>query len=259
MARRVSPDELVKVLDEAFEALGSAAVMASDGDGTLWRGDVGEDLFELAVAEGLLRPAALAALRGEAAAHDIAVADDADASGVARELLSSHREGRYPNGPAFAMMAWAFAGFTESELDALCERSLDERGFAERVRPELAPVHAWARDRGVPLWLVSASPTAVAAAAGRRMGIPREQVVAMDPRVVDGVVLPELGDEPTYRDGKLRRLRACTGETLLAGFGDSYWDLALIEEARVGVAVAPNPTLRERMAELDRGFVLEAI
>lgn len=258
MARRVSPDELVEVLDEAFEALGTTAVMASDGDGTLWRGDVGEDLFELAVAERLLRPAALAALRAEAAAHDVVVAADADASGVAEQLLSSHRDGRYPNGPAFAMMAWAFAGFTEDELDALSERSLDERGFAERVRPELEPVHAWARKRGVPLWLVSASPTSVAAAAAGRMGIPREHVVAMDPRVVDGVLLPELGPEATYRDGKLRRLRACTDKALLAGFGDSYWDLALIEAARVGVAVAPNPSLRERMAELDEGFVLEA-
>ncbi len=259
MARGVTPHELVKVLDDALASVGGPVVMASDGDGTLWRGDVGEELFELAVTERLLRPAALDALLREASTHAIAVEPQKarDPSDVAAVLLSAHREGRYPNGPAFAMMAWAFAGFTPAELDALSERLLERSGFEERLRPELAPMRAWALERGVPLWLVSASPWSVVAAAARRMGVPDDRVVAMEPKVEGGVIAAELATEATYRDGKLRRLRARTSAVLLAGFGDSYWDLALIETARVGVAVVPNPRLRERMAELDDRFVLE--
>lgn len=233
-------------------------IMASDGDNTLWLGDVGEDLFEIAVAERLLKSPARAALLAEAAAHDVETHASDDASALGERLLLAHRAGHYPNARAFAMMAWAFAGYTEPELDMLCERVLDERQFVSRLRPELEPMRAWSVRSNVPLWLVSASPLAIARAAARRMGIAAEQVVAMEPAVVDGIVQCRLGPEATYRDGKLRRLREATNATLLAGFGDSYWDLALIESACVGVAVAPNDDLRARVAQLDHAHVIEA-
>ncbi len=260
MARLLRPKSLVELLAKGRERERGAMIMASDGDGTLWHGDVGEELFEAAIGARLLKGPALARLLHEASEHDVVI--DAgiagDASRVGEALLLAHRAGHYPNAAAFAMMAWAFAGFTEDELDALCERVLDDGKFASRLRPELLPMRKWAQRAEVPLWLVSASPLAIVRAAGRRMGIAAEHVVAMEPLVVGAVLQPELGPEPTYRDGKLARLRLLTDARLLAGFGDSYWDLALIEAARIGVAVAPNDRLRRRMAELDDGYLLEA-
>lgn len=258
MARTLSPESLVTLLAETLGQTDGAPIMAADGDGTLWEGDIGEDLFELALDERLLKADATEPLLAEARAHDVriepTIADDPNRIGEA--LLLAHRAGTYPNAPAFAMMAWAFAGFSVAELDALSEQALDERGFDARVRAELEPMRAWADGVGVPLWLVSASPDCVARAAARRMGI--ERVVAMMPAIEAGIVQPALGLEATYRDGKIHRLRGETDAPLLAGFGDSYWDLALMEGAAIAVAVAPNTLLRARIGELDNGYVLEA-
>ena len=64
-----------KLLDELSSVLGDAepskTVMAFDGDGTLWSGDVGEDLFHAATRAAFLLEDARPALLAEAARHDI--------------------------------------------------------------------------------------------------------------------------------------------------------------------------------------------
>jgi phosphoserine phosphatase len=58
-------------------------------------------------------------------------------------------------------------------------------------------------------------------------------------------------DEPaTYGAGKTAALRAgVAGKVLLGAFGDSAFDLHLLREARLAVAVRPKPELRARAAE----------
>jgi phosphatidylglycerophosphatase C len=243
-------DRLERVRGEAGDG-----VLASDGDGTLWRGDIGEAFFETAVARGWLRAEALPALRREAAEHGVAA--EGDASEVGRRLLDAHRAGRYPNRPAFAMMAWALAGHSRAELAALARVVLDEFGFAARVRAELVPVTRWAASEGVPFFLVSASPRWVVVEAALRLGLAPERVIAMDPEVAGERLLPALAGLPTYAEGKLARLREETGATLLAAFGDSDYDFALLEAARVGVAVAPSAALAARVEALPHGCVLQ--
>ena len=55
----------------ALAATGKNGLLAFDGDGTLWSGDVGEDVFHEAVTRGLLRDEARAALIEEARANGV--------------------------------------------------------------------------------------------------------------------------------------------------------------------------------------------
>jgi phosphatidylglycerophosphatase C len=243
---RLPADRLLPLLAERRAALSGPVAIASDGDDTLWRGDVGEDLFERAVNDGALRAAALDALANEACTWGIDGGGDANAIG--RRLLAAHRAGGYPAPPAYAMMAWAFAGWEVGELDAYCQGSLDAFDFDDRVMDWIGPVLTWAAQAGVSFHLVSASPKCIAAAAAKRMGI--EHVVAMTPAQAGGVLMPRLGLRATYGEGKPIRFRAETDATLLAGCGDSAFDAALMAEAIVAVAVRPKPTLVERLDAL---------
>lgn len=218
--------------------------MAADGDGTLWRGDIGDAFFLAALRDGALREAAHDPLLAEAEAQGVDVTGAGDANEVARRLFDAHRAGRYPEEPAFAMMAWAFAGWTVGELADHCRRVLDEFQFDEAVHDELRPVLAWASQRDIPFWLVTASPLAVATAAAKRLGIASERVVAMEPALAGDVVEPRLARRATYGDGKLARLKEATDAPLLAAFGDSGYDAAMLRAAEVPVAVFPNSELR---------------
>lgn len=233
---------------------GAAMAVASDGDNTLWRGDVGDALFVYAFSHGLLRQEAQLALVAEAAAHDIDARGDAN--DIARLLFEAQRAGAYPDSRAYAMMAWAFAGHEEQALEALCETVLDDFGFEEARRSEMLPVLRWCSDFEVPFWLVSASPLWMVRVAARRMGLAPERVVAMTPQSLGGVVQPALGPAPTYAEGKLLRLRERTDAALLAAFGDSDFDAALLAAAAIPVAVHPSAGLLRHLEALEVAVVL---
>ena len=253
-------ERLLPLLNEHHQRLSGTGpvAMASAGDHTLWRGDVGEAMFEMAVEEGALKEEAAHHLASEAHTWGVAIAlgDAQNANAIGKALLAAHRTGGYPAPPAFAMMAWAFAGWPTDELDAYCERFLDRFGFEERIRASLTPALAWAAEHDVPFWLVSASPLFVAAAAAVRLDLPRDRVVAMTPAVAQGVVLPYLAIPATYGAGKPARLREKTDAQLLAGMGDSDYDSALMEAAAIAVAVGSKPSLMKRLEAMTHPVVL---
>ena len=64
------------------------------------------------------------------------------------------------------------------------------------------------------------------------------------------VVLARLAGPATYGPGKVAALRARVhGATIVAAFGDSPYDLSMLCEAELPVAVRPKSALRERAAE----------
>jgi HAD superfamily phosphoserine phosphatase-like hydrolase len=220
-------------------------VVASDADGTIWDGDVGFDLFEALLAakgareearEALAAEALSIGVRPEGSAHDLTVA-----------LYDAYQRDAYPHDRAFAMMAWAFAGWAPDELSAFCAQNLADRRIEARIRPELLRLFRFAEARGVPVYVVSASPRAVVEAAAPHLGIPRERLVAMTPALgADGRVLPRLDGPIVYGEGKLAALakaRPAASGALLAAFGDSAYDAAMLRAARIPVAVTPAPAL----------------
>jgi len=242
-------EALLEALSRVRAELPADAIVASDGDGTLWRGDIGEALFERAIDRGLLRDAATEALRREARVHGVALGAARDPNEIGRALLAAMRRGSYEERHAFSMMAWAFAGWSATELGSWSARLLDDLGFERALRSAVVAAIEWARGQGVPFWLVSASPSAVVRAAARRAGVDADRVVAMQPAVVGDQLQPALAAEPTYGEGKLRRLRQRTGAPLLAAFGDSGYDAAMLCAAALPVAVAPSAALRRALGD----------
>jgi phosphatidylglycerophosphatase C len=257
---RATTDEIVARMEAELPGL-PGAVIASDADGTLWDGDVGIELFEALTARRGAREAAREALAAEA--RSVGLALDVGGTGapaLTAALYDAYGQGRYPHDRAFAMMAWVFAGWGREELAAFCERVLDAGRIEARVRPELSAIFRWAAERGVPAYVVSASPIAVVEAALARIGIAATGVVAMTPAVDEGgTILPRLAGPIVYGEGRLTALeekRPGARGALLAAFGDSAYDAAMLRAARVPVAVTPAPGLATLAATIDRIVLL---
>jgi phosphoserine phosphatase len=242
---RVTARELVARLEAERARAGARPALAFDADGTLWSGDVGFDLFQLALAERALRPAARDALAREAHAAGLSAAADDDATALALRLFAAWASGDYGDGRAFRMMAWAFAGWSAGDLLALADQALRGAGLAARVHAPVREVIDWARGAGVEVWIVSASPRAAVEAGGRLLGVPPERVLAVTPRR-EGEILTAVLEEPVpYDAGKAAAIAAAApGAALLGAFGDSASDAPLMRAARVAVAVEPHERLR---------------
>ncbi len=245
-----SPSDIVQRLEAARRARAAERVLvAFDADGTLWSGDVGEDSFAALLASGEVRDAAHAALAEEAARFA------PDATGDARALLArlalAHEAGAMPEDRAYALMAWAFAGWSVAEVRARAAALVERLDLRARRQAETAPVIDWARAQGVPLWVVSASPRAMVEAGLASLGMGDARVIAMTPRQAGDVLLPDVERPIPYADGKAAALAAqADGARVLGAFGDSTFDLAMMAVSDVPVAVRPKATLRARAGEV---------
>lgn len=239
----ISPDELVGRLAKARAAAGDSKVMlAFDADGTLWSGDVGNDLFHALIKAQAVRQAAHAALVHEAEAFHISYAESA--TETAQRLFEACERGEYPEDRCFAMMAWVFAGFTLQDASAFSRDVVKETNLAGRLHRFLDPIFAWTQQEDIPVWVVSASPQWMVEIGVALFDIPSERVIGMLPGIVDGVILPELDGVPIYGSSKPTMLFAmCPESTLLGAFGDSNYDVPLLKMASVPVAVRPKPSL----------------
>jgi phosphoserine phosphatase len=239
---------LVRIERAASAAPGG--VVATDADGTLWSGDVGEDLFHAFLDQGRVDAPADEALRREAREHDLS--DAGTGSEVARALYAAYRGGQYPEERICEVMAWCFAGWTEGELGAFARQVVEKLDLGARFHRELHGVIDSVRGAGIETFLVSASPVAVVREAGARAGFDEEHIVAAHPLRSAGRILPDVDRPIPYGTGKVRRLhdRIGTGRPLLAAFGDNAFDVALLAEASVGVAVRPKDALRARAGEV---------
>lgn len=245
---RATAAEIIARLEaELARASGShpPALLASDADGTIWDGDVGIDLFEALIAARGVREAAREALAAEARA--CGASDDGDANTLTIRLYDAYQRDIYAHDRAFAMMAWAFAGWHRDEVAAFCARVLEEGRIEARIRSEMLAIFRWADGRGVPVFVVSASCSIMIETAAPRLGVPRDRVVAMTPAIdTHGVVEPCLDGPIVYGEGKLAALDhrdSGARDRLLGAFGDSTYDAAMLRASRVPVAVTPGPGL----------------
>lgn len=254
--RTASVSEVIGLL-EAHVASEPGGVVAFDGDGTLWSGDIGEDLFEAVLDDGAISEDAHAALIREAEAAGLGTGGGASA--VARRIHAAYHEGTFPEERVCEIMTWIFAGWKAAEMEAFAERVIVRVGLEERLHPEAIAIVTWAREHLVPTYLVSASPRAVVEAAARRVGIARENVAsATEERSTEDFVLPSVVRPIPYGDGKVTHLRVKLGaRPLYAAFGDNAFDVAMLRESRTPVAIRPKPRLVERAGELPGLLTLE--
>lgn len=248
----VAADELI---DELSSALGDAdpagVVLSFDGDGTLWSGDVGEDLMREALSEQFLREEALPALLQEAERHRVTLNGAHDANAVAGTLVAAYLAGQYPERETCEMMTWCYAGRTLAEVQALAAAVLEEEGLSDRLHDELEPILEWSRKRGVRSVLISASPRAIVEPAAALWGFAASDVAASTPAIEAGRVLPRMETPVPYAENKLRAGRGLFGNARwLAAFGDNVFDIDMLTTAEVGVAVRPKPKLASEVAAL---------
>jgi phosphatidylglycerophosphatase C len=219
-----------------------APALAFDADGTLWTGDVGEEVFARFLTERLLKAEAGEALSAMASSHGLSTAGDANALGEV--LMRAHASGALRDLPAFEMMTWAYAGRSESELYELALDTLRRTGHEKRGHGEVRALVDWAKRHGIPMVIVSASPRFAVQAGTDLLGIDADHIVAGKARVVAGRVSPAMESALPYGPTKVIRARdALPNATWLAAFGDSDYDLDLLLSAEVGVLVRPKVAL----------------
>ncbi|MCS6902010.1 MAG: haloacid dehalogenase-like hydrolase, partial [Myxococcales bacterium] len=205
-------------------------VLASDADGTLWSGDVGDEGFARVLRLRALKPAVAAPLREVARRFGVPEHDDPHEQ--AEALALAYEQGRIPERDAYMIMAWIFAGYRTDEVVAFAEALIQERGGADRHHPEMLPVLEWARREQVEFWIVSASPQLLVEQGAIRFSVPRRNVLAMRPCLADGLIAPGIEEPATYAEGKAEALRRFLPDaTLLAAFGDNTFDIWMFHMA----------------------------
>lgn len=245
--RLVSTEELIAELDRHVEA--GPCALAFDADGTLWSGDVGDDVFRFAVAHGRLREAARAALDHEANTRGFPVFSDQNET--AGRLFDQYVAGRYPEREMCELMTWCYAGHTVQEMRELVREALHAAHHAERLHEELRPVLAHARGRGVRTVVISASPRITVEQATALWGFQPNDIAASTPELAGNVIASRMHGEVPYAAGKVKAGRALLGSAKwVASFGDNIFDLEMMHEAALGVAIRPKPALEARLGEV---------
>jgi phosphatidylglycerophosphatase C len=244
---RQTADEVWTRIEAAVRAE-PGGVIATDGDGTLWTGDVGEDLFHAFLDLGRIEPSSDEAIRQ--AARDHALSDAGTALEVARRIYAAYFDGHFPEERVCELMVWCFAGWQRDEVRAFARAAVDKGGLAARLHREVLSVLDRARAAGIEVVLVSASPEIVVVEAGSRVGFAPENVVAARACFDGDRMVPAVHRPIPYGDGKVIRLRekAPASRPLYAAFGDNAFDVAMLASARVPVAVRPKVRLRDRAA-----------
>jgi phosphatidylglycerophosphatase C len=243
------PGEITERIDRARTAEPNGAI-AFDGDGTLWSGDVGEDIFHAMIARNRFEPPAHEKLRKTAQEHGIAEAGSA--CRLARTLYDEYLEQRFPEERICELMAWGCAGWTRDEVAAFARETVEAGGLPTRMHAEVLGVLAWARQAGIEVFIVSASPRGIVEEAARLVGVLPDHVVAATP-LYEGAVMRAAVEQPIpYGAGKVTRLRERIGtRPVYAAFGDNVFDVPMLREARIAVAVRPKPRLMAREGEVE--------
>ena len=245
MLSRLSTVELIARMEQRRR---EGDALACDADGTLWSGDIGIDAFSTLLEEKRIRPPALAALNDEA--RQLHLDPLTDPNEQALRLYQAFEAGTYPEDRAFAMMAWALAGHSAREVEAFAAEVIEKKALASRVHQELLGIVMWARRERVPLYVVSASPEWIVVPAIERLRLHVTRTLAMKPASDGETLLARVSGPLTYGRGKVAALRSALGSgRLLAAFGDSAYDLPMLVDAEIAVAVRPKVELRSRASE----------
>lgn len=159
-----------------------------------------------------------------------------------------------------------YAEYREGRLDIMAFLAFSLRPLAAHPREQLDAWHTtFMRDKiepcitaaaeqlierhraaGDTLMIITATNAFVTAPIAARLGIPH--LIATDPEVVDGRYTGRVAGTPSFREGKVERLRAWLdthGATLddAAFYSDSHNDLPLLELVDHPVAVDPDEVL----------------
>jgi phosphoserine phosphatase len=243
-------DELLARIPAQIPA-DTQAVAVFDADGTLWRGDIGDEAFIGACEAGLVDDATYEGPLQEWARKWPVTLPKDKAAGVARIFDESKELHDFARRVAFyEMQAWIYAGHTRAEIAAYGER-LFAGGFEKDIYADMRALVAKLQERKVRCVIVSASHGALVQAGAARLGIAPTDAFGMEPHVDDsGRCLPTIA-RSTFGPGKVAALKKVLPDlekhAPFIGAGDSVLggDRELLAWARVAIAIAPRSAHRQ--------------
>jgi HAD superfamily phosphoserine phosphatase-like hydrolase len=197
-------------------------IAAFDCDGTLWAGDAGEGFFDWELKQGLLSDEIVAWARSRYADYKSGKVDEETMCG---EMVTLHR------------------GMREDQVQRAASQYF-ERYMEPQIFPEMRDLVHRLRESGCDIWAVSSTNEWVIRAAMKHFGIYENRILAAKVQVEQGIITDRLVRVPTG-EGKSHAIREVVQGDLDAAFGNSRWDIAMLEIARHAFAVNPNPDLEE--------------
>ncbi len=205
------------------EHAGQAVVF--DADGTLWRGDVGEDFLRYAIHQNLF-----------------------EASYERYEALLAVSHAR-----AYAYCVEVMRGLPQAELEQHCSSFFTAR-FEGRIFSFVRPLLARLSEAGCPVWICSASPRWIVVPGALALGIPQKQVIGVTCEVREGKLTGEVEQPVPVGPGKVSWLeRSKLTPALAVGNGD--FDLDMLEFARHALVISPPDSKNQLvLGALARGW-----
>jgi HAD superfamily phosphoserine phosphatase-like hydrolase len=206
-------------------------VAAFDCDGTLWSGDAGERFFDWEMKHGIVSPKVAQAMLGRYAEYK---AGKVDEEAMCGEMVTMHM------------------GLSEADMMKAATEFMTE-SFPGHVFPEMRELVRRLHDDGCEIWAVSSSNEWVIRAGMEQFGIPHDRILAAKVHLENNIVTGRLVRVPSG-PGKPDALREVVQKNIDAAFGNSKWDIEMLEHAKHAFAVNPNPDL-EALAR-DRGWTI---
>jgi HAD superfamily phosphoserine phosphatase-like hydrolase len=208
----------LKFVDSVLEV--KPRIAAFDCDGTLWAGDAGEGFFSWELEQRL-------------------VSDDI--ARWARDRYTAYRAGKVSEDDMCGEMVYMHYGLTETLVQTAANQYFDEF-LVRQIFTEMHRLVGKLQERGCEVWAVSSTNEWMIRAGMRHIGIPQNRILAASVVVKDGIITDELIRVPSGT-GKPEALRSVLRGPLDAAFGNSKWDVAMLEMAGHAYAINPNPDL----------------
>lgn len=199
-----------------------------DCDGTLWSGDSGADFFYWEIERGLIPPDILAWV--------LPRYEDYKAGNVVEEVMCGE-------------MVTINAGLRQIELEKLSEE-FSASVISRRIFPEMLRLTRALAETGCDLWAVSSTNEWAVRAGVKQFGIPAGNVLAASVQIENGLATDRLVRVPSG-PAKATAIREVIGRTVDVVFGNSIYDLAMLEIAGHAIVVNPNPDLEKIALEKD--------
>jgi HAD superfamily phosphoserine phosphatase-like hydrolase len=195
---------------------------AFDCDGTLWAGDAGGDFFNWELDRGVVSQEIVRWARPRYAEYN---AGNVDEDTMCGEMVTMHR------------------GLTEAEVQLAAEQFFDEK-FADNIFPEMRQLVRRLQESGCEVWAVSSTNEWVIRAGMKHFEIPETRILAAAVEIENGRITDRLVRVPSGA-GKPQAIRDVVRRDPDAAFGNSRWDVEMLEIARHALAVNPNPDLEQ--------------
>lgn len=212
------PEPVSRLVDDVTSQFAGRNVVF-DADGTLWRGDVGEDFLRHALHQRLFA--------GSYETYE-------------RLLTESHAR-------AYGWCVEVMAGLRDVEVQKACDDFFAAR-FEGRIFPFVRPLLARLREAGCVPWICSASPRWAVLPGARVLGIDAAHVIGVSCGLEGGALTGRVDQPVPVGAGKVTWLERAGVKPAL-GVGNGDLDLDMLAHAERALVIGPPDSENELVRE----------